>query len=730
MEQPVRRAESRESGALRSVQVALDVLRYCFAASWMARCKRNNIRDLEAFLQCGSRNGMPDYIYLLENRLSIDQQNALRHLREAAREAGMLLFLTGDAVRDLTSGHAVRDLEVAVQGNALKLKKSIEKFGAKTWGEDDVAHTLYLCFPGTVRVDLVSTHGREYPKPGKPVFHWTSIQEDLRRRDFTVNAMALSLNEGSFGLLMDPLNGAADIEARTLRLVSNYGFLEEPALLVRATRYLARLGWELDPRTHQRYENAKAENVMEYLSAHDRSQELEQIGHEDDGFKVLQALEAEGWMKILFPAWTHTKAEEEKLKILHDKRVELQVQGVHPDMSAAQMQLLTAKLQPKDLSALKKLMLRPGFVEEWNSLDSLAAGFAKVLMNKANATPSMSYKLFTSYDPEAVLWLGFTTKDKAIKDRYDLFLKTWPEARQRIPHALMQEMRITPELAGYNDIVHQLFLQLIDGNLNTPEEMRAFLEPHSPPAPPPTVTIKRTRTRRSAEAKVKERAFDEDEEADAGEEDEDLDDIGGGDEEEMDLGLSIPKGEESEGDLGEEGEEEEEAKEEEEEATSRQGKRGAKPAAAGKKPVTPTPAKAAAPHAEPKHGKTLATKPSAGQKAPVAAHARHEAKHPVTVKHSGKHNGKAEKEKPASNHHAPAKKAAHPVKPVAKAQVKATKTTVKHAAKSHSKAPAKPSHNHAHGKNHHANHVKAGAKSHSPAKAGAKKPAHKAGKKH
>src|SRR5271166_5565213 len=157
---------------------------------------------------------MPDYIYLLENRLSADQQNALRQLREAALEAGMILFLTGDAVRDLTSGHAVRDLEVSVHGNALKLKKSLEKLGATFWGESETSKTLYLCFPGTVRVDLVSTHRLDHAKLGKPVRYAASIQEDLRRRDFTVNAMAISLNEGSFGLLMDPLNGAADIEAR------------------------------------------------------------------------------------------------------------------------------------------------------------------------------------------------------------------------------------------------------------------------------------------------------------------------------------------------------------------------------------------------------------------------------------------------------------------------------------------------------------------------------------
>jgi len=483
---------------------------------------------------------MPDYIYLLENRLSADQQHALRQLREAAREAEMILFLTGDAVRDLTSGHAVRDLEVSVHGNALKLKKIVEKLGGAVWGESEASRALYLCFPGTVRVDVVSTHRMDYSRLDKPVYHPASIQEDLRRRDFTVNAMAISLNEGSFGLLMDPLNGAADIEARILRLVSNYGFLEEPSLLIRATRYIARLGWELDAKTHTRYDNAKDEAVIERLSAEARSRELEQIGHEDDGLKVLRALEADGWMNVLFPAWTAAKADEEKLKALHDLAVELLLQGVHADMSAAQMQLLTAKMGSKDLAALKHLMLRPGFVDEWNNLDGMAASFAKVLLSKDHSTPSAGFKLFASYDPEAVLWLGFTSKDKAVQERFNQFLKVWPESRQKIPHALMQEMRITPELAAYRDIVQALFLELIDGKLTTPEELRAFLEPHSPPPPPPQVTIKRPRAKRG-EAKVKERSYDDDEESeDSLEEDEELDDLGA-DEDEIDLGLNLPK---------------------------------------------------------------------------------------------------------------------------------------------------------------------------------------------
>lgn len=528
---------------------------------------------------------MPDYIYLLENRLSTDQRNALAHLREAAREAVMILFLTGDAVRDLTSGHSVRELEVTVHGNALKLKKPLEKLGAKVWGEDDASRSLYLCFPGTVRVNVLTSHRVEHPKPGKAVYHSASILEALRSRDFTANAMAISLNEGSFGLLMDPLNGAADIEGRTLRLVSNYGFLEDPSLLIRATRYIARLGWQMDPRSQARYENAKLEDMIDSISAHARSQELEQIGHEEEGLKVLRALEEEGWMKVLYPAWTSAKADEAKLTVLHDLAVDLLMQGVHPDMSAAQMELLTAGLNPKDLAGLKKSLLRPGFVEEWDSLDELASGFQKALLAKQNATPSATYKLFMSYDPEAILWLGFTSKSQAVQERYNQFLKAWPEMRQRIPHALMQEMRITPELPAYNEIVQGVFLELIDGKLQTPEEMRAYLEPHSPPAPPPPPTFKRSRGRRG-EAKLRDLEEEEESEERLGD-DEDMEDEMGGEEEDADLGLALkPRLRDEDAESATEGAEEE-AEEEEEEPPV--------PKLAARKPVAapvPPPAKA------------------------------------------------------------------------------------------------------------------------------------------
>jgi tRNA nucleotidyltransferase (CCA-adding enzyme) len=447
---------------------------------------------------------MPDYIYLLKNRLSIHQQNALEHIRAAAREAGMTVFLVGGAVRDLTSGSPVSDLDVTVQGNALKLKKTLEKAGGKLWGEHEPSRTLFFRFPVGVTVEISSARREEYPKPGKPVYHWDTILDDLRRRDFTANAMALSLNEHSYGLLMDPLNGVADIEARQLRLVSNYGFLEEPSRLLRATRLVARLGWELDERTKTRFQNAKEEKAIEALSAYHRGYELEEIGHEEDGLRVLAAMEAEGWMHFLFPLWSTASADQTALEEMRKLVTQLQMQGVSPDISAASMHFLTAKLAPKDLVALKAMFVRPGFVEEWNNLDNAAKEFNKQLNGKEAATPSATWKLFTSADPQAVLWLGLTSKSPAVQAKYKNFFTVWPEARQKVPHALLQELRITPEVPGYNEMISGLFLGVIDGQLESEEQLRAFLEPYSPPAPPPPVTIRRSRgSKKTGEAKGK-----------------------------------------------------------------------------------------------------------------------------------------------------------------------------------------------------------------------------------
>ena len=235
---------------------------------------------------------MADYIYTLETRLTPDQQKAVTLVQDAAKAAEMNLYLTGGAIRDIVTGFPIRDLDFTVQGNALKLQKDLERAGAVVGDSDDETRTLLLTLPGGVRAEVAMARSERHEKSGKPpVIMPATVTEDLRRRDFTVNAMALSLNEGSRGLLMDPFNGAADIEAKLIRLLHNYAFLEDPSRLIRATRFATRFHWPIEERTLARYNAAKENNYIQHIRNSSIGYEIEQLAYEDDPLSILKAYE-------------------------------------------------------------------------------------------------------------------------------------------------------------------------------------------------------------------------------------------------------------------------------------------------------------------------------------------------------------------------------------------------------------------------------------------------------
>ena len=107
---------------------------------------------------------MADYIYLLQTRLTPAQQAALSTVRDIARSRALTVFLVGGAVRDLTSGSPIRDLDVVVQGAAQKLRKDIEKAGGLLVGESDTTQSLHFHFMGGVRMEVGSTLAIRAPK--------------------------------------------------------------------------------------------------------------------------------------------------------------------------------------------------------------------------------------------------------------------------------------------------------------------------------------------------------------------------------------------------------------------------------------------------------------------------------------------------------------------------------------------------------------------------------------
>jgi len=444
---------------------------------------------------------MADYIYTLESRLTPDQMRGVTLIQDLSRAAGLNVYLTGGAVRDILTGFPIRDLDFTLQGSPLKLQKELEKAGAVIHGTDDHTNTLYLNLPGNVRAELSMARSEQHIKTGKPpVITPATITEDLRRRDFTINAMALSLNEGSKGLLQDPFNGVADLEAKLIRILQNYSFLEDPSRLIRATRFATRFAWPLEERTQQRFDAAKEGNYIEHVSQRALGYEIEQLAYEDDPLHIVKTLEKEGWLSVLHAHWTTAKIDVASLTALMKTRQQMTELGYWTDPSPAVLHFLTSKLAEKDRHEIEKAIPRKGLVEGWRELERASKDLAKRLSGKEAATPSKTWQLLSSTRPEALLFLAVSSKQQAVSNKIRNFFTKWRDVQKRVPLPEMTELLITPAMPEYPAIAQGVFLLLLDGKLRSQTEIMKYLKPLAPPPPPPPPPPRRGRAAKAAAA--------------------------------------------------------------------------------------------------------------------------------------------------------------------------------------------------------------------------------------
>jgi tRNA nucleotidyltransferase (CCA-adding enzyme) len=191
-------------------------------------------------------------------------------------------YLVGGAVRDLLRGAEPVDVDIAVEGDARSVARAVadrlgsgareyERFGTATVETSD----------GTY--NFAGTRQEAYDSPGElPRVSPASLDEDLRRRDFSINAMALGLTGDDLGHLYDPCGGVDDMEHGTVRVLHERSFLDDPTRLLRAVRYAARLGFELDPETERLAREAVAADALSTVSGARIRDELMDLLRETD----------------------------------------------------------------------------------------------------------------------------------------------------------------------------------------------------------------------------------------------------------------------------------------------------------------------------------------------------------------------------------------------------------------------------------------------------------------
>ena len=429
---------------------------------------------------------MADYIYTMETRLTPDQMKGVNLVQDLALAHQMNVYLTGGTIRDIITGFPIRDIDITVQGSPIKLQKDLEKAGVLISAADEELKVLYVVLPGNVRAEINMARSETYDKPGKPPeVKPSTISDDLRRRDFTVNAMGLSLNPGSRGLLLDPFNGSADIELKLIRILHNYAFLEEPSRLIRATRFTSRFHWQLEERTQARYDAAKEGEYIQYIQKDRIGYEIEQLAYEDDPLHIVKMLEKEGWLKILHPHWSTAKMDTADLAQLQKTREQMYNFGMNVDAAPAVMYFLTRRMGEKDIADMQRAVPRKDLVHQWKHIEDDAKELAKKLTGKEAATPSRTWELLSKSKPEGILFLDLTARQQAVEQKIKNFFGKWRQVKDKLPVPEMAELRITPEHPEWTRLNHEIFLGMLDGKMRSHTEITKFLKPFSPPPPPP-----------------------------------------------------------------------------------------------------------------------------------------------------------------------------------------------------------------------------------------------------
>ena len=224
---------------------------------------------------------------------------------------------------------------------------------------------------------------------------------------------------------------------------------------------------------------------IQYLGSRAIGYEIEQIAHEENPIAVMQALEEQGWLKVLCPKWTVAKANVPELAHLLKTRTTMAELNIAVDAAPAVMHFLTVKLGEAEVAAIQKAIPHREFVAAWKRLDSEAKELSKKLLSKEAAVNSGAWKILSAAKPEALLYLDVTGHNKTADEKIKNFLGKWRQVQDKLPITQMAELRITPQLPEYSRICQEAFLLLLDGKLRTESEIAKFLAPFEPPPPPP-----------------------------------------------------------------------------------------------------------------------------------------------------------------------------------------------------------------------------------------------------
>jgi tRNA nucleotidyltransferase/poly(A) polymerase len=421
---------------------------------------------------------MPDYMFQLESRLSPEQRAAMVRIQELATESESNLYLVGGAVRDVVSGMSIRDLDFTVEGNPSRIIHELEKGGAKVTKQDESLRTAELVLSGEVDASISAAREDIYARPGaKPDSRFSTIMEDLRRRDFSVNAIAISLNPNSRGLLLDPTNGLADLERREIRALSIHSFTNQPVRLLRALRYAARMGFKMESRTAEWFNLALQRELQGTISHEDAGGEFRQVAREEKPASVLKSWETNGLMGVVHPLLEKRHPDYDAINRIFRVREDMVSSGLRPRLFAPVTVAILGRLKDSERkSLLGRMSLPASELHMVQGVEPEALKIAKLLTGPKTAAARDAYAFLEKAPLDLLAYILAESSNGKAVGKIRTYFSKWKPIRQALPGVATELELLGAERGPKFDKVVEDFFQLqLLGRARKPEDHAKIL---------------------------------------------------------------------------------------------------------------------------------------------------------------------------------------------------------------------------------------------------------------
>ena len=426
---------------------------------------------------------MSDYIFMLESHLTTSQFQLVNAVQAAAAEANVSVFLAGGAMRDVLGGYPVRDLDFVIEGSPKPIVKLLQKsMHGEIVSTDDRKKSIEMLFPGNVTAEFAMAKVEKNGRAGsKPAVVPATIHEDLKGRDFTINAIALSLNKASRALLLDPTNGLADLERREIHTAYSQALYDDPSRILRMWRFSVRMNFPLSERTRSQYGNVKEAGLHLKISEEVLGPELMRMAAEQNPAELLRILDEEKILPLFSPALTGTKVNLAGMQKLMKARTSIPFEiGFTANDASLFLYLLTQKFSPKEKAQLiKKMGIGKAAVNGWQQLEAKAKKLEKEIKSPALKKLSLVYKTLKDAPGEQMMFLLMNSNERIVQDRIKNHLQKLVGMAQEVTaQEVFEATKIAPGTPKFAKAKDDFIAKKLDAR------PRKLPEPEPEPVPP------------------------------------------------------------------------------------------------------------------------------------------------------------------------------------------------------------------------------------------------------